>query len=73
MKEAYLKLMDEDQRRTIGMHVDNITVELKRDRKKLLSKGMSESELPNYEEERTRRLMKHFAGTYLENIIYACR
>lgn len=62
VKEAYLRLMDEDQRRTTSMHIDNITVDLKRDRKKLLSKGLTEADLPNYEEERSRRLMKHFAG-----------
>lgn len=33
--------MDDDQRKTVALHIDNITDELKRDRKKLLLKGVS--------------------------------
>jgi hypothetical protein len=40
VKEAYNKLLDEDQRRTVSMHIDNITTELKRERKRLLAKGV---------------------------------
>lgn len=41
VKEAYNKLLDEDQRRTISMHIENVTTELKRERKRLISKGVS--------------------------------
>ena len=40
VKEAYNKLLDEDQRRTTIMHIDNVTTDLKRERKRLLAKGV---------------------------------
>lgn len=61
VKEAYNRLLDEDQRRTLMMHIENVTSDLKKDRKKLLAKGLKESELKPYDEERQIRLMKHFA------------
>jgi tetratricopeptide (TPR) repeat protein len=44
VKEAYNKLLDEDQRRTIIMHIENVTTDLKRERKKLLAKGVSDNQ-----------------------------
>lgn len=61
VKEAYMRLMDPDQRRTLCMHIDNVTSDVKRERKKQLARGVKEKDLPTYEEERSRALMKHFA------------
>lgn len=61
VKEAYNRLLDEDQRRTLTMHIENVTSDLKKDRKKLLAKGLKEADLKPYDEERQIRLMKHFA------------
>lgn len=41
VKEAYEKLMDADQRKTTIMHVENVTSELKKERKRLLNAGVS--------------------------------
>lgn len=61
VKEAYAKLMDPDQRRNLVMHIDNATTELKKERRKQLSKGKSESDLPPIEEQRRVAVMKYFA------------
>jgi DnaJ family protein C protein 8 len=61
VKEAYNRLMDEDQRRTITMHIENVTNDVKKERKKLLAKGIKESDLKPYEQEREIQLLKHFA------------
>jgi len=41
VKEAYARLMDPDQRKTVAMHIENVTLDLLKDRKKLISKGVS--------------------------------
>ncbi len=41
MKDAYQKLMDADQRRTIIMHVENVTMDLKKERRKQINAGVS--------------------------------
>eukprot|EP01039_Chlorochromonas_danica_P006461 gene6464-7125_t len=61
VKEAYAKLMDPDQRRMLVMHIENVTTDLLKERRKLINKGAKESDLPNFEEERQKALMKHFA------------
>jgi hypothetical protein len=41
VKDAYQKLMDADQRRTIIMHVENVTMDLKKERRKQINAGVS--------------------------------
>lgn len=41
IKTSYEKLINEDQRKTIIMHIENVTNELKRERKRLISKGVN--------------------------------
>jgi hypothetical protein len=41
IKIAYEKLMDADQRKTIIYHIERITEESAKDRRKALSKGVS--------------------------------
>jgi DnaJ homolog subfamily C member 8 len=66
VKNAYNRLMDADQRKTIVMHIENVTLDLQKERRKQIAKGIREIELPNYEEERKIRIMKHFAD--MENM-----
>lgn len=62
VKDAYARLMDPAQRKTLCMHIENVTTELLKERRKAIAKNPSaEASLPPYEEERQRRLMKHFA------------
>ena len=42
LKDAYLKLCDKDQRETIIMNIEHIRNEVRKDRKRLISKGVSE-------------------------------
>eukprot|EP01038_Epipyxis_sp_PR26KG_P005820 gene5820-8026_t len=61
VKDAYMKLCDEIQKKNIISNIERFTEEFDRERNKQLSKGISEKDLPNYEEELQRRVMKQFA------------
>jgi tetratricopeptide (TPR) repeat protein len=61
VKNAYNKLLDEDQKKVIILNIENIKNEVKQARRKLISKGTKESTLPNLEDEITKKTMKAFA------------
>lgn len=61
VKQAYQKLCDEKLKATIIMNIEHIREETRKDRKRLLSKGMKEPELWDLEEETTKRMQRHFA------------
>lgn len=62
VKNAYLKLTDETQKKNIVLHIESVTDEYKKERRKLLSKGgTKEKDLPNYDAELSKRVMKYFA------------
>ena len=62
VKNAYLKLTDETQKKNIVLHIESVTDEYKKERRKLLSKGgTKEKDLPDYDVELSKRVMKYFA------------
>jgi tetratricopeptide (TPR) repeat protein len=74
VKEAYEKLMDPDQRKTTIAHTENVTEDVQKERKRTLhnTPGMTETMLPDYEEERKKALFKHFASTRNYSTLYLC-
>lgn len=69
VKIAYQKLCDLDQKKTIIMNIDYVKKEATKERKRLLNKGMKESDMPTLEEDIEKRLMKKFAGNTIYHII----
>lgn len=61
VKLAYAKLCDQDQRKNIIYHVERITEEVTKERRKLIGKGVDIDKLPDVTAETDRRVMKHFA------------
>lgn len=61
VKASYHKLQDEKQRNVVVMNIEYVQGELDKERRRLISKGLKESDLPEYDAELERRLIKHFA------------
>lgn len=61
VKNAYHKLCDEKQRSVVILNIEYVVEELQKERRRLISKGVKESALPDYNEDLEKRLMKHFA------------
>lgn len=61
VKDAYAKLMDEDKRNNAIYHIETATTEYKKERKKLINKGIKEQDLPDWDEGLQKHIMKHFA------------
>jgi len=61
VKNAYLKLTDESQKKNIVLHIESVMDDHKKERRKLLNKGIKESDLPNYDAELSKKVMKYFA------------
>eukprot|EP01035_Chromulina_nebulosa_P017097 gene17097-22610_t len=68
VKLAYQKLMDPDQKKSIVANVEYIRREVIKDRKKLISKGMNESELEDLESEINKKIMHQFADIEMSRI-----
>ena len=60
VKNAYLKLTDEIQKKNIILHIESVIDEYKKDYKKLL-KNKKDNETIDYEQELSKRIMKYFA------------
>lgn len=61
VKIAYQKLMEEDQKKVVVMNIEYVRDEFAKERRKLLQRGIKESDLPNYEDDLDKKTMKHFA------------
>lgn len=66
VKNAYNRLLDEAQRATIIMNIEFVHDEARKERRRLLAKGVVEATLPSLEEDIDKRLLKHFADMELK-------
>ncbi len=66
VKSAYNKLLNDDQRKTIILHIEEVRDTTTKERRKLVIKGMKDSDLPPLEEEIAKNTMKRFADIELQ-------
>lgn len=65
LKNAYHKLMDEKQKSVILMTIEHVEKEVKKERKRLIAKGVEEQSLSPLEDEIANATLKRFADMYL--------